>query len=75
MKMDRMGVIVLMAHLIITLTIIIGYLVLSILNKNVTDFSYLLIAAVSYWFGAMGSTPIRKPTNTDNADNNDQKGA
>jgi hypothetical protein len=63
-NLDRMGVLVLMSHLIITLSIVVGYIVLSVLNKDVTTFSMLLIAAVSYWFGAMGSNTLRPNSQT-----------
>lgn len=61
MKLDRMGVLVLLAHLIITLSIIAAYVTFTIMGKDVGTTEMILMAIVGYWFGAMGPSTIRKP--------------
>jgi hypothetical protein len=71
MKLDKMGVIVLMAHLVITLSIIAAYLITLWMGKPDDVFKIAIPVIIGYWFGAMGATSLRK--NTENKD--EQKGA
>lgn len=72
MKIDRMGVFVLMSHLIITLVIlgIYGY-TLHTGNGDET-LKTILTVIIGYWFGSMGVTAIRKP-NVNNDTNSTQE--
>lgn len=63
-KVDRMGVLILMTHLIITLTIIIGYIVALIMGKPVANLETAMFMILAYWFGAMGTNAIRPNANT-----------
>lgn len=63
-KVDRMGVLVLMSHLLITLAMIALYAVFAWLGKPVTTIENMLLVIVGYWFGAMGTNAIRPNTGT-----------
>jgi len=60
-NLDKMGVLVLMAHLIITLVVlgIYGY-TLHAGNGDET-LKTILTVIVGYWFGSMGREALRKP--------------
>lgn len=58
-KVDRMGVFVLMSHLVITLAVIGLYGVFAYLGKPVTTIENMLLVIVGYWFGAIGATQVR----------------
>lgn len=58
-KLDRMGVLILVAHLVITLAFVGVYVVFAYLGKPVTTVENMLLVIVGYWFGAMGTTAIR----------------
>jgi hypothetical protein len=62
MKIDKMGVIVLMAHLVITLVVIAAYLFTLWLGKPDEIFKVAIPVIIGYWFGAMGATSLRKKT-------------
>jgi hypothetical protein len=59
MKLDRMGVFVLMSHLIITLAIlgIYGYTLYT--GHADETLKTILTVIVGYWFGSMGVTALR----------------
>jgi uncharacterized membrane protein YfcA len=59
MKIDKMGVMVLMSHLIVTLAVIGAYMFT--LYKGTPDEALrtALTMIIGYWFGAMGSKAIR----------------
>jgi len=59
MKIDRMGVLVLMAHLIITLTILAIYAYTLHSGQGDETLKTVLTVIIGYWFGSMGSTAIR----------------
>ena len=64
-EIDKMGVIVLMAHLIITLVIAGGYIGIYAATGNSDETLKLaLFSIIGYWFGAVGTTSIRKPGST-----------
>lgn len=73
MKIDKMGVLILMSHLIITLVIlgIYGYT----LHTGTGDetLKTILTVIIGYWFGSMGVAAIRKPEKE--SDNDLKKGA
>ena len=58
-KVDRMGVYILMAHLIITLAVLIIYGFFAYIGKPVTTVENMLLIIVGYWFGAMGKNSLR----------------
>jgi uncharacterized membrane protein YfcA len=64
MKLDRMGVLVLMSHLIITLAIIgiYGYTLFTGHGDETLKTALMLI--LGYWFGAMGANTIKKKDDT-----------
>lgn len=70
MKTDKMGVLVLMSHLLITLVIlgIYGYTLHT--GQGDETLKTILTVIVGYWFGSMGAEAIRKPKG-----NKEQKGA
>lgn len=63
-KIDRMGVYVLMAHLVITVALIVAYVIFTILDKPVGTVETALFMVLAYWFGAMGSNAIRPNSQT-----------
>lgn len=63
-KVDKMGVLVLMSHLIITIGFIAVYITFAILGKDVSTIEMILIAIVGYWFGAIGNNAIRPNSQT-----------
>lgn len=73
MKIDRMGVLVLMSHLIITLVIlgIYGYTLHS--GQADETLKTILTVIVGYWFGSMGANAIRKPAPAEETE--EKKGA
>jgi hypothetical protein len=60
MKLDKMGVIVLMAHLVITLVIIGAYLFTLWIGKPDEIFKVAIPVIIGYWFGAMGANALTK---------------
>lgn len=58
-KIDRMGVLVLMSHLVITLAMLGLYGVFAYIGKPVTTIENMLLIVIGYWFGAMGTQSIR----------------
>lgn len=64
MKIDRMGVYVLMSHLIITLVIlgIYGYTLYT--GHGDETLKTILTVIVGYWFGSMGVNAIRPNAST-----------
>lgn len=64
-KIDRMGVLILMAHLVITLAILALYGIFAYLGKPITTIENMLLVIVGYWFGAMGmGGGVRPNSNT-----------
>lgn len=63
-KVDRMGVLVLMSHLIVTLAIIAVYVVFAYMGKPLTTIENMLLVIIGYWFGAMGTNAIRPNSST-----------
>lgn len=63
-KLDRMGVLVLLSHLIITLAMLTLYGVFAYMGKPLTTIENMLLVIVGYWFGAMGTNAIRPNTQT-----------
>lgn len=61
MKLDKMGVLVLMSHLVVTLAIIVVYVLFAHMGKPLTTIENMLLVIIGYWFGAMGTNTIRKP--------------
>lgn len=64
MKIDKMGVYVLLAHLIITLTIIIVYAYTIFTGKGDVTLQTILTVIIGYWFGSMGTSAIRPNATT-----------
>lgn len=73
MKIDKMGVVVIAAHLTITLVVIIGYIICLIKRIPAPQLETMAFMIMAYWFGAMGANKINKIGNQ--SENNDQKGA
>lgn len=63
-KVDGMGVLVLMAHLVITLAMLGLYGVFAYYGKPVTTIENMLLVIVGYWFGAIGTNAIRPSNQT-----------
>jgi len=63
-QVDRMGVLILGAHLLITLSLIIVYVLFALNGQEVATIEMILIAIVGYWFGAIGNSAIRPNSTT-----------
>lgn len=61
MLIDKMGVYILMAHLLITLAIIIVYAYTLYSGSGDDTLKTILTVIVGYWFGSVGMDSIRKP--------------
>jgi flagellar basal body-associated protein FliL len=75
MKLDKMGVLILMAHLVITLAVIAAYLITLWMGKPDEALKIAIPVIIGYWFGAMGANTFTKKSNPDNTSNQDKKGA
>lgn len=75
MKIDKMGVLVLMSHLIITLVILAIYGYTLHTGQGDETLKTILTVIVGYWFGSMGATAIRKPSEKAAQNDTDVKGA
>lgn len=63
---DKMGVLVIMAHLIITV-IVLGIYAFSLFSGQEDDtLRTILTVIVGYWFGAMGKDMIKPSTRVEN---------
>jgi type III secretory pathway component EscS len=60
MKIDRMGLIIIVSHLIITLVVIIGYIICLIQRIPAPQLETMAFMIMAYWFGAMGANAIGK---------------
>lgn len=60
MKTDKMGVYVLMSHLLITLAIIVVYAYTLISGNQDETLKTVLTVIVGYWFGSMGGQAIKR---------------
>lgn len=58
-QIDRMGVFILVAHLLVTLSLIATYIIFAYFGKSVTTIENMLLIVVGYWFGqyAIGKQP------------------
>lgn len=63
-NIDKMGVYVLLAHLIITLAIIGVYAYTVVTGQGDETLKTILMVIIGYWFGSMGATALRKPETT-----------
>lgn len=61
MKIDKMGVYLLVSHLIITLCILSIYAFTLYTGNGDETLKTILTVIIGYWFGSMGATAIRKP--------------
>jgi hypothetical protein len=59
MKIDKMGVAILMSHVIITVTVIVAYLITVYLGKPDEGLKVAIPIILGYWFGNMGKEGIR----------------
>lgn len=64
-NIDKMGVLVLLSHLLITLAMIVIYALFAWLGKPVATVENMLLIIMGYWFGAIGSNSIRPPKDND----------
>lgn len=58
-KLDRMGVLVLMSHLVITLVVLAIYGYTLHAGNGDETLKTILTVIIGYWFGSMGATSIR----------------
>ena len=61
---DKMGELVLMAHLIVTVLMLLVYVTFAYMGKPLTTIENMLLVIVGYWFGAMGTQAIRPNNQT-----------
>jgi hypothetical protein len=66
------GVLVIVAHLVITLAVIVAYLFTLYLGKPDDVFKIAIPVIIGYWFGAMGNTAIRGNKKTDKTEESDK---
>jgi TctA family transporter len=59
-NLDGMGVVVLLAHLVITLAVLAIYAVGSIQGHADETLKTLLFVIIGYWFGAIGKDQLTK---------------
>lgn len=62
-KLDKMGVFIIMAHLIITLAFIGVYGYTLATGQEDSTIRTILTVIVGYWFGALGQNQIKKRKN------------
>lgn len=58
---DKMGVLVIVSHLVITLAFIAVYAYTIVSGQSDDTLRTILTVIVGYWFGAMGKDVIRRP--------------
>jgi hypothetical protein len=76
MKIDKMGVVIIAAHLTITLVVIIGYIICLIKRIPAPQLETMAFMIMAYWFGAMGANKLGKITTVpDNPTDETKKGA
>jgi uncharacterized membrane protein len=73
MKIDKMGVVIIAAHLVITLVVIIGYIICLVKKIPAPQLETMAFMIMAYWFGAMGANKLGNKTPAANTD--EQKGA
>jgi hypothetical protein len=71
MNIDKNGVIIITAHLIITLAVIVGYIICLIKHIPAPQLETMAFMVMAYWFGAMGANKLGKTTEA----KDEQKGA
>jgi hypothetical protein len=71
MKLDRMGVFVLMSHLLITLAILGVYWYTIHIGQADETLKTVLTVIVGYWFGSMGSQAIRGKKDSNRGDDDE----
>jgi type III secretory pathway component EscS len=59
-NVDRMGLIIITSHLIITLVVIIGYIICVVRGISAPQLETMAFMIMAYWFGAMGANKINK---------------
>jgi putative Ca2+/H+ antiporter (TMEM165/GDT1 family) len=60
-KIDWMGVVVISAHLLITLAVVVGYIICLVLDRPAPQLETAMFMILAYWFGAMLPSQF-KPT-------------
>lgn len=63
-KVDKMGVYVLVSHLVITLAIVAVYSYTVFTGKGDATLQTILTVIIGYWFGSMGTSAIRPNSQT-----------
>lgn len=63
-NIDKMGVLILVAHLIITLAMIGAYIFFTYIGKSTSAIENMLLIAVGFWFASMGQNSIRPNSQT-----------
>ncbi len=61
-NLDKMGVLVLMSRLLITLAVLSIYAYTLHTGQGDETLITILTVIVGYWFGSMGANALRKPT-------------
>ena len=59
MKGISQGVLIIMAHLIITLAMISAYILFAYLDKTTTTIENMLLIAIGFWFSAVNKQNIK----------------
>jgi hypothetical protein len=72
MKVDRMGVLVLMSHLVITLAVIGIYAYTLHTGNGDETLKTILTVIIGYWFGSMGANAIRSKNEQSEQNKNDK---
>jgi hypothetical protein len=72
MKIDGMGVVIIVAHLVITLVVIGAYVFTLYLGKPDELFKVAIPVIIGYWFGAMGNNALRGNKKDDKSDGSEK---
>jgi hypothetical protein len=65
-NLDKMGVVILMAHLVITLSVIGAYLFTVYIGKPDEGLKIAIPIIIGYWFGAIGKDQLTKKKDDNN---------
>lgn len=65
---NKMGVYVLVAHLIITLAVLAIYAIFAGMGHQLTTIENMLLVIIGYWFGAVGGNATGKKVDQAQAD-------
>lgn len=72
-RIDKMGLIIVMSHLIITIVVLAIYAYSMFTGVEDETLRTILTVIVGYWFGAMGNETIKKRVVNKNVNNDERR--